>query len=225
MSNYLLKYKGKYRILPTLEEDTHDFPRHWNGTIDDSDIYIACQYGNKIFCYGRYKGSRTVWLEAYIPSIGRGRNIKKELDQLKIEYQKYTETDSEVLFRFQSKDIDVVAQLLKAKTFGASISPFSSKNLPKSDIKIPSSEIERYKEITALVKEGDFLIIHKITTAFLRSELQRKYRKNDRLFDYKSDMKRLCLKRQTKEYIYVKGLWNEYLDYLKKEVDQFYKKC
>lgn len=224
MSNYLLRYKGKYRILPTLEEDTHDFPRHWNGAIEDSDIYIACQYGNKIFCYGRYKGSRTVWLEAYIPSIGRGRNIKRELDRLQVEYKKYTETDREVLFQFQAKDIEDVANLLKAKTCGASISPFSSKNLPKSNVKIPSSEIERYKEITAQVKDGDFLIIHKITTAFLESELQRKYRKNDRLFDYKSDMKRLCLKRQAKEYIYVKELWNEYLDYMKKEIDECYKK-
>lgn len=224
MANYLLKYKGQYRILPTLEEDTHDFPRHWNGTIDDTDIYISCQYGNKIFCYGRFKGSRTVWLEAYVPSIGRGRNIKREMDRLQIEYQKYTETDSEVLFQFQSKDIDIVAHLLKAKTGGACISPFSSKNLPKSNVKIPSDKIEQYKEITAQVKDGDFLIIHKITTTFLESVLQKKYRENDRLFDYKSDMKRLCLKRQAKEYIYVKELWNEYLDNMKKELDEFYKK-
>ena len=81
MSHYLMKYKGTYRILPELDVDTHDFPRDANGEIADGydDLYISCYYGNKIFMYGHDVNKRAI-LSAYIPSLGRGRNIKKVLD-------------------------------------------------------------------------------------------------------------------------------------------------
>lgn len=162
MSNYLLRYKGKYRILPTLEEDTHDFPRRWNGVIDDSDIYITCQYGNKIFCYGQYKGSRTVWLEAYIPSIGRGRNIKSELDRLHVEYKKYTETDKEVLFQFQAKDIESVANLLKAKTLGPVSARLVLRIFQSLISKYPLAKLNDIKKLRPLSKRVTFLSFIKL---------------------------------------------------------------
>ena len=137
MAQYLLKFKGRYRILPELDLGTNDFPRDKNGEISKEydDIYIACQYGNRIYNYG--KGI----LYAYIPSIGRGRNIRKALDKQGILYTDYNETDEEVEFKFKAKDIEPIATLLKAKTNGANISPFSKKNLPKAkDVEIPLDE-------------------------------------------------------------------------------------
>lgn len=190
-NHYLMKYKGTYRILAELDESTNDIPRNSNGEIATGydDLYISCQYGNKIFTYGHDTNGRML-LTAYIPSIGRGRNIKKAMDEKGIAYTNYIETDEEVEFRFKAKDIEPIARLLKAKTSGANISPFSSKNLPKSKVEIPTEEIQRYKEIIALVPKDDLLIIHKITTAFLESVLQKKCKKNNKEFNYKTDMKK-----------------------------------
>lgn len=224
MSNYILKYKNTYRLLPELDESTMDFPRGLKGEIEDIDVYIACQGGNKIKTYGHIDGKRAVWLVAYIPSIGRARNIKKELDKLGIEYIDYYENDIEADFKFKAKDIEEVAKLLKAKTSGASISPFSTKNLPKAkDVEIPTDKIARYKEISARVDKGDLLIIHRITTSFLDDILQkRSKRRLGKEFDYKKDIKKKCMSRQVKEYIYVMDMWEEYLEYLDKEIDLYY---
>lgn len=221
-NHYLMKYKGTYRILAELDKNTNDIPRNSNGEIATGydDLYISCQYGNKIFTYGHDTNGRML-LTAYIPSIGRGRNIKKTMDEQGIAYTNYVETDEEVEFRFKAKDIESIARLLKAKTSGANISPFSSKNLPKSKVEIPTDEIQRYKEIIALVPKDDLLIIHKITTTFLESVLQKKCKKNNKEFNYKIDMKKMCMGRQTKEYIREKGFWEEYLVYLQKEIKKY----
>lgn len=225
MSHYLMKYKGTYRVKPELDVNTHDIPRDANGDIADGwdDLYIDCRYGNKIYMYGHDVNKRAI-LSAYIPSLGRGRNIKKVLDEKEIPYTDYIETDSEVCFNFKAKHIEELAKLLKAKTAGADISPFSVKNLPRDkSIEIPSDEIKRYKEITNRVQKNDLLLIHKITSDFLSVVLQKKYRKYDKKFDYKRDMKRLMLARQIKEYIWTKEMWEEYLKYLNKEITDFYK--
>jgi len=219
-----MRFKGTYRILPELDVNTHDFPRDANDEIDDGydDLYISCYYGNKIFMYGHDVNKRAI-LSAYIPSLGRGRNIKRVLDDKAIPYTDYLESDSEVCFNFKAKDIEEVAKLLKAKTAGADISPFSVKNLPKNkDVEIPSDEIERYREITSKVQKGDLLLIHKITSDFLSAVLQKRYTKYDKKFDYKRDMKKLMLARQIKEYIWTKEMWEEYLQYLDKEIQKYY---
>lgn len=70
MANYLLThYKGKYRILCDVCEDTNDFPKKLNDTYEDIDCYISCDKGIKIFHYGRGV------LDCYVPSIKQGRNI------------------------------------------------------------------------------------------------------------------------------------------------------
>lgn len=64
------------------------------------------------------------------------------MNEQNIQYFNCIQTDSEIEFYFYAKDIDIIANLLKAKTFGASISPFSTKNLPKSkEVKIPDNEL------------------------------------------------------------------------------------
>lgn len=224
MNHYLMKYKGTYRILPILDEVYHDLPRDNMGNInhEEVELYIACQYGNKITEYGKDDSNRTV-LRAYIPSIGRGRNIKKALDAKGIPYTNYLETDEEVEFRFKAKDIASIAELMKVKTAGADISPFSTKNLPKADIEIPTVEIERYKAVVANVQRGDLLIIHRITQDFLSSFLEKKYKKLEgKKFDVDTDMKKMKMSRMAKEYIYTKDMWNEYLDFLQKKITKFY---
>lgn len=225
MNHYLMKYKGVYRILPELDEDTHDFPRDKDGGIADGydDLYISCYHGNKIYFYGHGANKRVI-LSAYIPSIGRGRNVKKAMDVQGITYTNYLETDTEVEFRFRAKDIEVIAGLLKAKTAGSDISPFSVKNLPKNkNTQIPSNEIARYREITGKVQKDDLLLIHTITVDFLNSVLQKKYRKYDKTYDFRIDMKRMKMARQTKEFIYEKGLWHEYLKFLDNKITDVYK--
>lgn len=68
----LLTYKGKYRILPEFDVFTHNIPHDPSGGIAKGydDIYICCQYGNKIYAYGQDKNNQEI-LIAYIPSIGR----------------------------------------------------------------------------------------------------------------------------------------------------------
>jgi hypothetical protein len=100
VAHYLIQhYKGKYRIKGELDSETFDFPRDVvTGDIDESysDLYIDCQRG-KIYYYG--KGILT----AYIPSIGKGRNTIKELNEKNIPYTNYIETDEEISFNFLNK--------------------------------------------------------------------------------------------------------------------------
>ena len=223
MSHYLMKFKGRYRILPELDRETNDFPRNAQGDIDESydDIYIACQYGNRIYSYGK-EGSRVV-LMAYIPSLQRGHNIIKELNTQGIPYTRYIETDEEVTFHFKPADLDAVATLMKAKTFGADISPFSSKNLPKSKVTIPNDLIAQYKAVISELSQQDILKLKSMTDDFLVKNLQKNFRKNDKKFSVIADMKKMKMARQRKEYIYVKGMWDQYLSYLTRRIKQFYK--
>lgn len=225
MSNhYLMKYKGAYRVLPILDETYHDLPRDTSGNIihEEVELYITCKNGSKITEYGKDASNRMM-LRAYIPSIARGRNVKRSLDERGIPYTNYLETDEEVEFRFKAKDIEPIAELMKAKISGADISPFSTKNLPKADVEIPTEEIELYKAVVAEVHKEDLLIIHRITTDFLFNFLEKKYKKLDKKFSVSTDMKKMMMGRMTKEYIWSKGLWDDYLSFLQKKITKFYK--
>lgn len=225
--NYILKYKGKYRLKIELDQNTYDFPRDFYGNIDDTDVYIDCQHGSKIFLYGHIDNKKPIWLWAYIPSITRGHNIIKALKEKGIEYIDHRENDEEVEFKFKAADIEIVAELMKARTNGANISPFSSRNLPKTLVEIPTEKIEKYKEITSIIPKGELLIISRLTNDFLDNILQKSLgkgsKKSSSPFDYKSDMKKLKLGRQSKEYIYVKNMFDEYLNYLENNLKNFQK--
>ena len=223
--NYLMRYKGKYRLKTELDQSSNDFVRRDDGSIEDIDVYIDCQHGNRIFVYGHINNTKPVWLLAYIPSLGRGHNIINALKKNNIMIADVIESDEEVEFKFKASDIEIVAELMKAKTGGASISPFSNKNLPKSDVEIPLEKIEQYKEITSVIPKGDLLFISRTTNSFLDDILQKSLRKStkNKSYDYKFDIKKLKMVRQVKEFIYTKGLWEEYLNYLKKEIEKNYK--
>ena len=161
MANYLMRYKGTYRILPDLDLKTNSFPIDCNGVRDEDMIYIPCHQDSKIMYWGNGI------LIAYIPSTIRGKNIKKAMKKDKIEFFDYDESTEETMFRFKAKDIDAVAELMKAKTYGANISPFSSRNLPKTKIEIPVEELAKYKAISSKVNKGDTLFIKDANNRFL----------------------------------------------------------
>lgn len=224
MANYILHYKGKYRLLCEIDQNTNDFVRRDDGSIEDIDVYIACQHGNKIFTFGHIDNKRPIWLLAYIPSLIRGRKIVKELKEKNIELIDIRESDEEVEFKFKAADIEIVAEFMKARTSGASISPFSNKNLPRSEVKIPTEKMALYKEITSIIPKGNLLLISKLTNEFLDEILSKSLRnRGQKTYDYRSEMKKLKMSRQVKEYIFAKNMFNEYLDYLKKEIEKIYK--
>lgn len=219
---YLMKYKGTYRVLCELDRRTNDFPRDHNGEIDDgAELYISCQFGNKIMEYGT-NSSRRMLLTAYIPSLGRGRNIKKELKKQKVEIFDYDESDEEVMFHFLATDITPVAELLKAKVSGASISPWSKKNLPKATVDIPEEGLDKYKAITSKLGKTGMLLIKTANQSFLDEVLAKKLREKGKRkpFDYAQDMRQMKMSRMLKEYIWVKGLWEDYIDFLRKEINK-----
>ena len=61
---------------------------------------------------------------------------------------------------------------------------------------------------------SELRITEYVANAFLTNKLQKS--KQYRTIDLKKDMKKKCLK--TKEYIHSLGEWNEYIEYLKKEI-------
>jgi hypothetical protein len=222
----MMKYKGSYRLLPVIDQSTNDFPRDSNGNIeDDLEIYVSCQNGNRIEYYGLNDSRRAVLL-AYVPSLGRGRNIKKALKKQGVDILFYDESDEEVLFHFNATDIETVATLLKAKTSGANISPMSKRNLPKVKFELPEEDMAAYKDIVDKVDKNDKLLIHRITTEFLDKVLAKELRPKGtrKPYDYKTEMKKLKLASDSKGYIWTKELWNEYLEFLEKEINSYYNK-
>ena len=214
MDRYLQdKFIGKYRILAEIDSNTNDFPREQNGSINQSicDFYIKCNKKIKIFHYG---GNI---LEAYIPSLGTGRNIVRAIKTANLQDKIFNidETDSEVIFKFKCADMESLEEFLKPSTFGAGISPLSTKNLPKEKYDIPPVELDKYKAIISNIEEGNTLVISHITDRFLNSVLARKYK----LSDINVDIKKQKLARNKKGYIHKMGMWDSYLKYLEKELE------
>lgn len=205
------KFKGKYRLKVPINKATNDFSRKLNGSYEDIDMFIECQYGNKVFHFG---GSI---LQAYIPSLIRGHNVIKAIKE---QFQgeiifDIEESSQEVLFKFYYKDSDKIIPLLKPKTNGANISPFSSKNLPRNkDYKIPDEEFSIYKEIVAKIPSERILTLTHSTNHYLKSLATKK----NTWDNIRADMKLKGLK--GKEYIHSIGKWDEYIKYLQKELNK-----
>lgn len=208
MSYLIKKFKGIYRILCEYDQDTNSFSKKLDGTYEDIDCYIACQNNIKIFHYG---GSV---LQAYIPSKKRGKNIIEEINKNDISMIfDIEETDTEILFKFKYFNSDKIIPLLKPKTCGANISPFSSKNLPRNkNYKIPDEELQPYKKILENIPENQRLNIGIMTNNFIKTLAT----KRNTMENIKADMRLKGLK--SKEYIFSIGKWNNYIKYLKENL-------
>lgn len=243
MSDYLRKYVGKYRVKAEYDQSTNDFPRLENGNLDPSydDMYIDCKNNIQI------KHGGGSMLGCYIPAKQRGVNILRKIykdnisDKLPSETSK-TRTyfdnltkalveqdvllhvevlDFEVYFEFKSSMIDYIAKLVGAKTSGANISPFSSKNLPKASYKIPEKDMKAYKEaikdfptksVTIKGEKQDIvdgLLVSRVSQQFDKIIIK----SQPKGFDINKDRKQKCLK--GREYIHAMGKWDEYIEFLK----------
>lgn len=205
-----MRYKGKYRLRTPIDKSTNMFPREYNGQFAENDVYIDCQHKVTISSFGHGI------LECYIPSIGRGHNIVKaiqsELGDKVI--NNIVETDEEVIFQFHSKYMEQLESYLKPKTSGADISPFSSRNLPKSKYNIPDEDLVIYKEIVSKIPKNELISLVHTTNKFLETYTK----KNLKGVDIKADMALKGLK--DKDYIHSIGAWDKYIEYLKKNIKE-----
>ena len=124
------------------------------------------------------------------------------------------ETDSEVTFLFKYHDMNKLESILKPSTLAPNRSPFSSKNLPKSDYKIPDDELEAYKEITSNIPRERLITLVHTTSNFIKSIAT----KGKSQTDMTAEMRGLGMK--PKEYIHYIGKWNDYIKYLKERVSK-----
>ena len=209
MASYLINhYKGIYRLRAEIDKTTNNFPREYTGQFSENDVYIDCQNKVRIYHYG----NRT--LEAYIPSLIRGHNIVKAIQSELGNDVIYhiEETDSEVLFRFNSKDMERLAVYLKPKTNGSDRSPYSTKNLSKTKYIIPDEDFIKYKNIVAKIPKESILSLTHSSNAYLKTLTTKK----NPLENIKSNMTLKGL--GVKEYIHSIGKWDEYINYLIKEL-------
>ncbi len=200
-----MKYKGIYRLRTEIDQKTKTFPREYTGQFAENDVYIDCQKGIRIHHYG----NRT--LEAYIPSLGRGNNIVKAIqadlgEDIIFHIEK---TDSEILFRFNSKYMTDLEPYLKPKTNGADRSPYSTKNLPKTKYIISDEDLDMYKSITENIPRNQLIAISHTTNSFLQSLVTKK----NTWENIKADMAIKGLR--GKEYIHSIRQWDKYIKYLK----------
>lgn len=207
MANYLIShYKGKYRIKCEYDKHKNQFPRKIDGTFEDGDCYIDCYKNVKVFHYGNKI------LEAYFPSLMRGKNIMKAIQE---EYGNdvifsIKETDSELFFRFHANDMDRLEKYLKPKTNGADISSFSSKNLPKNkEYKIPDEDFVEYKNTIEKIGQKRIIELTHMSSNYLKSLVTKK----NTLENIKADMSLKGL--SGNKYIHSIGKWNDYIKYLK----------
>lgn len=223
VSNYMTKFVGKYRVLPELDIQTHDVPRDVYGNICDGydDLYIPCKGGAKIFYYGMGENKSAI-LSAYFP---KKNTIYREIKN-KITTScgwDFEESQEEGLFKFFAENIDEIAKIMGAHTRGANISPFSIRNLPMSkNVVIDGKMLEQYKKIVDCIPQSDLLIVSRITNDFIEKVIVKQFDGKDKQLECKKEMKRLCLYRQPKEYIYYKGEFENYLEYLRSEIKKIY---
>lgn len=121
-------------------------------------------------------------------------------------------TDEEVLFKFKYRDMEILEEILKPSTISCNRSPFSNKNLPKSDYTIPDEDLEDYTRIVRDISKEDLIQLVHISNRFINN-MAKSQKQIDAL---KEEKKKLRMK--PKEFIHYKGKWNEYLTYIKEEI-------
>lgn len=214
---YLEKYVGTYRVKAPYDEFTENFPCTNKGTLDPSfdDLYIPCAKGVIKHTY------RPGMLVLYVEGVGKGRNVKRDIDSKygsKVVYE-YEETSDEVLITFHEDYLKKIATIVKPRTSGASIPPYSPKNLPKPPYEIPKEDLDRLDILTkGLDKQVKMLFLRKCVSDFDAVIKKEKGKK----FDLKAERKASRLKPRT--FIHSIGMWDEYLKFVEKNLKKQAKK-
>jgi hypothetical protein len=242
MSEYLRKYEKVFRVYANYNQATNDFIRDDNGKLDNSfeDFYIKCDSNCKIRQYqkdvllfycptlGRF---RNILKMVYEDKIGNAnllqvstisdKGIERITFNIEAMYKKLLdkgilvyidEMDFEGEFGFKTEDMKYIAELVGAKTSGANISPFSTRNLPSKKYDIPTEDLSKYKEIINVLEKNELVKVAHITTHF-DDVIQAK---KGKLYDINAKRKLSCL--NGKEFIHSIGLFDEYLKFLKQGI-------
>lgn len=227
MFRYLMKYVGKYQVLTELTTDTNDFIRNDDGSISDDydELYIPCAFDGKI------KHTYRDGVLAYF--IDKPRTLKRLMTELSASGIEYEEDDSEEFFYFNDADMKVVAKIVGAKTKGKKIKPFDEKNIPnKIDKKVKSSKpikiVSEY-EIPSKDNMEFYSILAPIKDRSQKIQLTKKcvkdfdaVIKSTKGFDPAKEREKVGIK--PKEYIHSIGMWREYLKFIRKAVEESFKK-
>ena len=211
MFRYLEKYVGTYRVVAEYDPQTGNFPRNETGGIDESfdDLYIPCKKG---VIKHTYTPELLVWM---CDSLGKGRNVRKEIDAkygVKLPY-KYEETSEEVLIYFEDQYIRKLATIVTPKTSGKDIKPYSNRNLPKALYEIPKEDADKLEE---LVKGMDHVEKMQFTRKCVSDFDKVIQKEKGKKFDITKDRKETKLRPKT--YIHYLGLWDKFLEFVKKRI-------
>lgn len=225
MSDFLKKYVGTYRVKAHYDLETNDFPRDYNGDIDSNfdDYYISCKNGGEIkhisytsnlmyynekitVIYKILKGLITHELGIEVTSR---TDVEKYISKLKLVYN-IDLMDSEGSFEFKADNLPELAEFLNPYTNGKSIPPLSPKNLPKATYEIPSSDLNKYKKLINSISDENVIKMHTI------NEINSNFKKEVLEDGYLKEQRKAAL--GFREFVHKKGLWNEYLDYIKKAI-------
>lgn len=122
------------------------------------------------------------------------------------------ETDSEVLFKFKYTDIDKLESILNPSTIACNRSPFSTKNLPKSDYKIPSEDLDIYSNIIKKIPKNELIKLVHISQEFMKKKAKTK----KQITALYAEKKKLGMK--PKEFCHYKGWWGEYVKYVQESI-------
>ena len=217
MDMYLVnKYKGKYRVKAHYDLQTKDFIRDDEGNLDPDfgDFYLSGRSGIEI------KHGVGTELACYIPKLQLGNNIlksyydsvignrgDKSVDKIVGELKNsgyVNDVDilsTEIFFTFDADNLDVLAPIIKLKTSGASISPFSTRNLPKAPYTIPKADMDKYKK----AKDGlSGLEIARLNEQFIAENFDS---------DFKTNLRKEMLK--PVQYFHKHGVWDKYCEFVR----------
>lgn len=142
--SYLTDKFPNYRILPSLDVKTNQFPRKLNGTLEDADIYIKCAKGIKVFHYG--KGI----LDIYFPSKKTGLSTLRKVYAKHINPKNAKIQDMEVTMKLKTGEERQATKecvtIYNEKTF--------NKDISSSDMILYTEESD--SEFLIRIKAKDF---------------------------------------------------------------------
>ena len=146
--------------------------------------------------------------------VSRVNQMKQQnLDELYQELEKTSHRRFTTGFYFHADDIKKIATIVKPKTSGAKIDPFSTKNLPKVNYKIPSKDITELYSITENLSKTETLQFYRKVNSDFISSINKL---NGKKINLKEEFKKSRL--NSREFIHSIGLWDKYIEYVKQQL-------
>ena len=122
-----------------------------------------------------------------------------------------------MLFKLKDKHMKEIASVLQPQVSGASISPFSSKNLPKKKYNYTEKQKNEYENIIKSIPKNKLLSLHTIMKDFVKNVIVKYTGLSYENIQIDMKKKRLSIK----DYIYELGFGEEFIIFLKKEVKKY----